>query len=107
MHPLITIRVESTNGTRYHNRKVITTLIAKVFYGNEDITDSVDERFFKWTRFSGLNFKEQDDYWNSQHTEPSKSINITDDDLLYGSSDFCCDVDDREKTRIINEKDKI
>lgn len=103
----ITIRVESTNGTRYHNRKVITTLIAKVFYGNEDITDSVDERFFKWTRFSGLNFKEQDDYWNSQHTEPSKSINITDDDLLYGSSDFCCDVDDREKTRIINEKDKI
>lgn len=99
----ITVKVESTDGTNYYNREVNTTLIAKVFYGNEDITDSVDERFFLWTRFSGSNFKEQDDYWNSQHTEPTKTIHITDDDLLYGSSDFYCDVDDQEKTRIIND----
>lgn len=99
----ITVKVESSDGTNYYNREVNTTLIAKVFYGNEDITDSVDERFFLWTRFSGSNFKEQDDYWNSQHTEPTKTIHITDDDLLYGSSDFYCDVDDQEKTRIIND----
>lgn len=70
----ITVRINSKAGNIFKNGKGSTTLTAQVFKGTDDITNTIDESKFKWTRTS--NDQVADQKWNSEHINGTRSIEI-------------------------------
>lgn len=64
-----------------------TTLYATVFSWDENITDTLDENQFIWTRVS--DDPEADAVWNADHFGGAKSIEITSDDVEVRATFFC------------------
>lgn len=81
------VEITSTNGNIFTNRQISTKLIATVYKGQEDITDTLDDSQFIWIRESGNEF--EDDYWNSQHLNMGKEITITSEDVVDRATFFC------------------
>ena len=81
------VEITSTNGNIFTNRQISTKLIANVYKGQEDITDTLDDSQFIWIRESGNEF--EDDYWNSQHLNMGKEITITSEDVVDRATFFC------------------
>ena len=86
----INITVWSENGNIFTNGAIKTKLVATVYKGAEDITDSIDPNRFNWIRQSSN--PAGDSEWNSQHTAKGKSINITEKDVSR-SANFLVEID--------------
>lgn len=67
-----------------------TTLRARVWYGNTEVTGSIDASRFHWTRSS--QDETSDKQWNAVHTG-MKQITLTTQDVLY-SATYSCEIKD-------------
>jgi hypothetical protein len=87
----VTYKVEiiSTNGLVFKNSDISTTLIAKVYKGSQEVTDTIDINRFRWTRVS--NDKNSDVIWNLNHIGGRKEITITPDDVKIRAT-FDCEI---------------
>lgn len=73
------VMILSTEGDTFKNGIIETKLQARIFYGDEDITDNIDSNKFRWTR-SSID-KASDDIWNEKYFGGAKEIKITSDDV--------------------------
>ena len=80
--------ISSTNGSIFKNKDIKTTLNVSFFKNNKDITDSVDNIKFKWSRHSSD--KDADMFWDKANIVVGKSIDITSKDV-YGKATFICE----------------
>lgn len=83
--------ITSSNGNIFKNGNISTTLTATVYSWDTNITDTLDDNQFIWTRVS--DDEEADKKWNADHFGGSKSITITNDDVKIRAT-FCCDLID-------------
>lgn len=84
---MLRLVITSTNGNIFKNGNIQTTLEATVYSWDENITDTLDENQFIWTRVS--DDAAADAEWNQQHFGGSKSIEITKDDVKVRATFFC------------------
>ena len=84
---MLRLVITSTNGNIFKNGNIQTTLEATVYSWDENITDTLDENQFIWTRVS--DDAAADAEWNQQHFGGSKSIEITKDDVNVRATFFC------------------
>lgn len=73
----------STQGTIIKDKKFTTVLKAIVYENNENVTDIKEEKYFKWSRFSGATEQDQilDAEWNYKWASGAKEIPITNEDV--------------------------
>ena len=83
------VEIISTNGTIFSNGQVQTELIAKAFKGKEDITDSLPNTRFQWTKI--LADGTIDENWTNTHGKATKKVLITRNDV-YQRCTFSCSV---------------
>ena len=83
--------IASSNGNIFKNGEISTVLSARVYSWDEDVTDSLDDNQFIWTRVS--NDSDDDLIWNQKHAGGTKEITITNDDVKVRAT-FCCDLID-------------
>ena len=83
--------ISSSNGNIFKNGDISTVLSATVYSWDEDVTESLDDNQFIWTRVSGDD--DADLIWNQKHAGGTKSITITNDDVKVRAT-FCCDLID-------------
>jgi hypothetical protein len=77
----IQVSVLSINGSMFHNGMINTTLIAKVYQGSVDITDTLNQNCFRWVRTSADS--ESDTAWNLLHANfGSNVLNISGSDVF-------------------------
>lgn len=81
------VDIISTNGIIFKNGDISTTLIARVYKNNEDVTDTIDANRFRWTRVS--NNAEEDDAWNTAHFGGTKQITVTSSDVKVRATFNC------------------
>lgn len=87
----ISVQILSTNGNIFRPNQASTTMIATVFRGTEDITDTIDASNFNWERLSDNPVA--DESWNtSSKAIGRKSIVLTNEDVT-GRAVFTCHVD--------------
>ena len=79
--------ISSTNGSIFKNGNIQTTLYATVYSWDENITDTLDDNQFIWTRVS--EDTEADAVWNADHAGGCKSIDITSEDVSVRATFFC------------------
>lgn len=84
------VEIISSNGSLFKNGSVSTTLSARVYNNEIDITDSLNASCFKWTK---INYDGSlDTNWNTKYFGGTKSVVITDTDV-FGKASFKCEVD--------------
>ena len=92
MESLLGYRLEITAGTVFLSENVrSTTLTARVWHGNEDVTDTIPASRFQWRRQSEDSMA--DTVWNDAH-QGLKSVLVSTADVLRQAS-FCCELIDR------------
>lgn len=91
--------ISSSNGNIFKNGNIQTTLYATVFSWDENITDTLDENQFIWTRVS--EDAVADAQWNADHFGGSKSIVITTDDVKVRATFFCDLIDTTTRTSLL------
>lgn len=79
--------ITSSHGNIFKNGNIQTTLSAVVFSWDENITDTLDDNQFIWTRVS--DDEEADRLWNAAHYGGAKSITITKEDVAVRATFFC------------------
>ena len=79
--------ITSSHGTIFKNSRIQTTLSAVVFSWDENITDTLDDNQFIWTRVS--DDEEADRLWNAAHYGGAKSVAITKEDVDVRATFFC------------------
>jgi phage minor structural protein len=79
--------ISSSNGNIFKSGNIKTTLSATVFSWDDDITDTLDDNQFIWTRVS--EDAEADKKWNDAHFGGTKSVEITTDDVRIRATFFC------------------
>lgn len=84
------VEIISSNGSIFKNNQIDTTLTAKVYRNEEDITDSINAASFKWVKINADG--SLDEAWNSKHFGGAKTIKITSSDI-YARATFNCSVD--------------
>jgi hypothetical protein len=80
----------STNGLQFKNGNVSTTIIATVYHGATDITNTLTPSNFIWTRIS--DDAAGDLAWNNSHVGVGHSVFITAADVPSNAT-FECDID--------------
>jgi len=83
--------ITSSNGNIFKNGNISTVLTATVFSWDKDVTDTLSDNQFIWTRVSDDG--ESDKKWNADHFGGTKSVTITNDDVKIRAT-FCCDLID-------------
>ena len=84
---MLRLVIISSNGNIFKNGNVKTSLSAKVYSWDEDITDTLDANQFIWTRVS--EDAEADKVWNEQHFGGAKSVVITGADVKVRATFYC------------------
>lgn len=84
---MLRLIITSSNGNIFKNNNIQTTLTATVFSWDENITDTLDENQFIWTRVSDDNAADTE--WNDKHFGGTKSIEITNEDVKVRATFFC------------------
>ena len=79
--------ITSSHGNIFKNNRIQTTLSAVVFSWDENITDTLDDNQFIWTRVS--DDEEADRLWNAAHYGGTKSVTITKEDVDVRATFFC------------------
>ena len=88
---MLRLVITSSNGNIFKNNNIQTTLTATVFSWDENITHTLDDNQFIWTRVS--DDPTADAVWNHDHYSGTKSIQITSADVKAKAT-FCCDLID-------------
>jgi phage minor structural protein len=83
------VEIISTKGNIFKNGDIATVLMAVVRKGTKDITNTIEESKFIWTRISDNEVS--DEMWNQQYFGGRKQINITKDDVLNRAT-FSCEI---------------
>ena len=91
--------ISSSNGNIFKNNNIKTTLYATVFSWDENITDTLDDNQFIWTRVS--EDAEADKLWNNAHFGGAKSIEITSDDVKVRATFFCDLIDTTTRNSLL------
>lgn len=91
--------ISSSNGNIFKNGNIKTTLYATVYSWDENITDTLDDNQFIWTRVS--DDAETDAAWNADHFGGSKSIEITSDDVEVRATFFCDLIDTTTRNSLL------
>jgi len=91
--------ISSSNGNIFKNNNIKTTLYATVFSWDENITDTLDENQFIWTRVS--DDAEADKLWNDAHFGGTKSIEIDSDDVKVRATFFCDLIDTTTRNSLL------
>lgn len=91
--------ISSSNGNIFKNGNITTTLYATVFSWDENITDTLDDNQFIWTRVS--EDAEADAIWNADHFGGSKSIEITSEDVHVRATFFCDLIDTTTRVSLL------
>lgn len=88
----VTYKVEivSTNGSAFRNDMIETTLIAIVYKGKEDITQTLPLTAFRWTRKS--DDVDSDFLWNKAHSAFYSNVLVITSDDVEGRATFNCQV---------------
>ena len=84
-----TVEILSVQGNIFKNGVISTMLSARVFHGGDDITDTLNENLFQWTRKSANEM--EDSLWNAAHFGGTKSIEVTKNDV-WQKATFSCAV---------------
>lgn len=84
-----TVEILTDNGNSFINGDTETTLIACVYRGGEDITDTIADHLFTWKRTS-MN-PDGDAVWNELHTGTGRYLKITREDVFRRAM-FTCEV---------------
>lgn len=84
------VEILSTEGNIFKNGSIQTILFARVYKGDDDITDITDANCFKWERVS--NDHEGDNAWNTAHFGGTKTITVTIDDVNKRAT-FNCSIE--------------
>lgn len=84
------VEIMSSNGSIFKNNQIDTTLTARVYRNEEDITDSINAANFKWVKINADGTL--DEAWNSKYFGGTKSIRVTSRDI-YAKATFNCSVD--------------
>jgi hypothetical protein len=88
------VQIISTHGLVFKPEDTATTLIARVYRGEDDVTDEIDANYFRWTRVS--NDPVDDQRWNDRNASGTKQITITTEDVRQKAT-FFCDVRSNEE----------
>lgn len=92
----ISVQIYSPNGNVFRTGTTTGTLYAYVFRGDEDITDTIDENKFTWSRSSSSTITSgegSDASWNSSAKAIGhKTLTITPDDVV-GRTTFSVEVE--------------
>ena len=96
---MLRLVINSSNGSIFKNNNIQTTLYATVFSWDENITDTLDDNQFIWTRVS--DDTEADKLWNSSHFGGTKSIEITSDDVKVRATFFCDLIDTATRNSLL------
>lgn len=91
--------ISSSNGNIFKNGNISTTLYATVFSWDENVTDTLDDNQFIWTRVS--EDTDADAVWNADHFGGSKSIEITSEDVHVRATFFCDLIDTTTRTSLL------
>ncbi len=91
--------ISSSGGNIFKSGNIRTTLAATVFSWDEDVTDSLDENQFIWTRVS--DDAEGDKAWNDAHFGGTKSVEITNGDVKVRATFFCDLIDTVTRTSLL------
>ncbi|MBS4769669.1 phage tail protein [Carnobacteriaceae bacterium zg-ZUI240] len=83
--PLVML-IDSSNGTTFTSGNITTTLTAKVSKNSIDVTGQYTN--FKWERVSRYDTS-KDAHWNQQHTNTTRSIQISNEDVDNQATFFC------------------
>lgn len=86
------VEIISTNGNVFKGEDYTTTLIARVYKGTEDLTDTLDANRFRWTRISDNN--EDDLIWNTAHFGGTKQITVNQNDIKQRATFQCVILDE-------------
>lgn len=82
------VEITSQNGNVFKNGIINTTLFARVFRGDQEITSELEPSQFTWTRTS--DDPQDDSYWNL-NSPHMKSIVVTNQDV-YHKATFNCEI---------------
>lgn len=91
--------ITSSNGNIFKNNNIQTTLTAVVLSWDQNITDTLDENQFIWTRVS--DDAVADSAWNAAHFGGTKSIQITKDDVNVRATFFCDLIDTTTRNSLL------
>lgn len=91
--------ISSSNGNIFKNGIISTTLYATVFSWDDNITDTLDENQFIWTRVS--DDSAADKVWNEKHFGGAKSIAITAEDVNVRATFFCDLIDTTTRASLL------
>lgn len=91
--------ISSSNGNIFKNGNIQTTLYATVFSWDENITDTLDDNQFIWTRVSEDIDADAD--WNAAHFGGTKSIEITSEDVNVRATFFCDLIDTTTRNSLL------
>lgn len=77
----VTVLIESTNGDKFRpGQSTSTTLIGRAFKNGVEITGTIPDSLFRWTRRSF--FTPNDDaVWNANHQSGYRSVEVTTDSI--------------------------
>ncbi len=85
----LTVVVTSDYGDIFFNGNIDTWLRASVFYGGDNITDTIPETGFQWTRKSADT--EADEIWDFHEGKDKKEVHIDETDVIRKAV-FECEV---------------
>lgn len=88
------VHIESTNGDEFRVGLGQTTLlVAHVFNGQEEVTASIPDSWFRWRRVSRIAQAPPNDdaTWNSLYRTGYKNVMVSVDDV-YAQATFHCDI---------------
>lgn len=95
------LMISSSNGNIFKNGDISTVLTAVVFSWDEDITDTLDDNQFIWTRVS--DDSEDDAKWNAAHFGGTKSITITKGDVKVRATFYCDLIDTTTRMSLLGK----
>ena len=96
--------ISSTNGNIFKNGDINTTLKATVYSWDEDITDTLDDNQFIWTRVSSDT--DSDIIWNHDHFGGSKEIQITNEDVKVRATFYCDLIDTTTRRSLLGNEEE-
>lgn len=83
------VEILSSNGLIFIGNVVDTNLIAKVYKGDSEITESIEKESFVWRK---TDFKGKEDLdWNKSHKGIGRAVSVKEEDII-GKATFTCEI---------------
>lgn len=79
----------STGGLAFKNGVIFTTIMARVYKNNVDITDQIGAERFRWTKINADG--SLDTNWNDAHIGGAKQVTLSSSDV-YRRTSLTCDI---------------